>query len=105
MFSGQNIAARYTFSANRHIFARSISQQFRRFTRVAAQVGPFGSACRGFRLHGNHHGFMSLDCCPITASTVFTLRLSCPAVFAMAKGPVTNQIYDPMWADVDPRSY
>jgi hypothetical protein len=38
MFSGQNIAARYMFSANRHIFARSISQQFRRFTRVAARL-------------------------------------------------------------------
>ena len=38
MFSGQNIAARQTFSANRHIFARSIPQQFRIFTRVAARL-------------------------------------------------------------------
>jgi hypothetical protein len=38
MFSSQNIAARYTFSAHRHIFARSISQQFRRFTRVVARL-------------------------------------------------------------------
>jgi hypothetical protein len=37
-FSGQNIAARYTYSANRHTVAQSISKQFRRLTRVAARL-------------------------------------------------------------------
>jgi hypothetical protein len=40
MFSGQKIAVGYTFSANRHSSRDRFFQQFRRFTRVAAQTLP-----------------------------------------------------------------
>ena len=38
MFPGQKIAARYTFSANRHFSRDQFFQQFKSFTRVVARL-------------------------------------------------------------------